>query len=50
MTDRILEAIGELGAAISQSLPSDDQMIMEHVREALRLLHEEWVDRDSEVR
>jgi hypothetical protein len=28
------EIIGHLGAAISQSIPSDDQIIMEHVRAA----------------
>ena len=30
----IINIYGELGAAISQSLPSDDQIIMEHVRAA----------------
>lgn len=28
------DAAGELGAAISQSIPSDDQIIMDHVRKA----------------
>ena len=28
------EIVGHLGAAISQSLPTDDQRIMEHVRAA----------------
>jgi hypothetical protein len=32
------EAIAELGAAISQSIPSDDQIIMGHVRTAHALL------------
>lgn len=35
---QIEQAIGELGAAINQSSPSDDQIIMEHVRSAHRLL------------
>ena len=30
----VIGIYGELGAAISQSLPSDDQIIMEHVRAA----------------
>lgn len=29
-----LEAHGNLGAALSQSLPSDDQIILDHVRTA----------------
>lgn len=39
----INEARGHLGAAIHQSLPSDDKIIMEHVRAAeglLRLIQE----------
>jgi hypothetical protein len=35
---KIEEAIGELGAAINQSSPSDDKIIMDHVRAAHRLL------------
>lgn len=35
----IREAYGNLGAAIAQSLPSDDQIILERVRKALALLH-----------
>ena len=30
----IRQAVGSLGAAIAQSLPSDDQIIMDHVRES----------------
>jgi hypothetical protein len=30
----LLEIIAHLGAAISQSIPTDDQIIMEHVRAA----------------
>lgn len=32
------EALAHLGAAISQSLPSDDQIIMDHVKEAHKLV------------
>jgi hypothetical protein len=41
----VLDACGHLGAAISQSIPTDDQMIMEHVRSAkgqIDLLIERW--------
>lgn len=31
------ELIGHLGAALVQSIPSDDQIIMNHVREAERI-------------
>jgi hypothetical protein len=31
------ELIGHLGAALMQSIPSDDQIIMDHVREAERI-------------
>lgn len=31
----LLEIIGHLGAAVSQSIPEDDQIIMGHVRQAL---------------
>jgi hypothetical protein len=34
----ILEAYGEVGAAAMQSLDSDDQIIMGHVRDAARIL------------
>ena len=43
--DRVLKAMGELGAAITQSLPTDDQVIMDHVRKAHELLQEEWRER-----
>ncbi len=33
----LLEIIAHLGAAISQSIPTDDQIIMEHVRAAHEL-------------
>ncbi len=33
-TDVLLEIIGHLGAALSQALPTDDQIIMGHVRQA----------------
>lgn len=46
-TDRIHEAMGELGAAIAQSLPADDQIIMDHVRKAQSLLEQEWRDREE---
>jgi hypothetical protein len=36
--DEILQAIGHLGAAITQTLPSDDQIIAEHVRDAHKIL------------
>lgn len=32
------EAVGHLGAAIQQSLPSDDQIIMDHVKAAHAIL------------
>jgi hypothetical protein len=31
----LFEAMGHLGAAVTQSIPSDDQIIMGHVRKAL---------------
>ncbi|MDY0242184.1 MAG: hypothetical protein RBR34_08405 [Rhodospirillaceae bacterium] len=34
MTKHIEEAIAHLGAALSQTIPSDDQIIMGHVRDA----------------
>lgn len=34
------EAVGHLGAAISQSASTDDQIIMEHVRAAHALLRD----------
>jgi hypothetical protein len=44
MTDR--EKLGEirahLGAALAQTLPSDDQIIMEHVRESYELAGGEY--------
>jgi len=38
LRELILEIHGHLGAAIIQSLPSDDQIIMGHVREAYAML------------
>ncbi|MFG1399876.1 hypothetical protein [Roseixanthobacter pseudopolyaromaticivorans] len=35
--DDLLKIIGHLGTAEVQSLPSDDQIIMDHVREALEI-------------
>lgn len=37
LNDDLLEIIGHLGAADVQSLPSDDQIIMGHVRDAYTL-------------
>ena len=34
MLDRLLEVYGHLGAALAQSIDSDDQIIMGHVRDA----------------
>lgn len=34
------ELIGHLGAALMQTIPSDDQIIMDHVREAERIAKE----------
>ncbi len=45
--DRILEAMGELGAALVQSVPTDDQIIMDHVRRAHALIEQEWHDRQE---
>ena len=39
MTETIIQrARGHLGSAISQSIPSDDQIIMDHVKAAYELL------------
>jgi hypothetical protein len=38
----VLEASSHLGAAISQSLPTDDQIIMDHVRSAHVILVMLW--------
>ena len=35
--DTLLDIIGRLGAAVAQSGPSDDQIIMDHVKAALVL-------------
>jgi len=35
----MLDALGEVGAADVQSLASDDQIIMGHVRDAASILH-----------
>lgn len=37
---RLEDAIAHLSAALVQSIPSDDQIIMGHVRDALALLRE----------
>jgi septation ring formation regulator EzrA len=36
------EAMGELGAALAQALPSDDQIIIGHVTRAHALITNEW--------
>lgn len=38
MEQLLQAAYGELGAAITQSLPTDDQIIMNHVRSAHAIL------------
>lgn len=38
MKDELLEIYGHLGAALAQSIPSDDQIIMEHVRDAYDII------------
>lgn len=35
--DQLFEIIAHLGAALSQSIPSDDPIIIEHVRDAHHL-------------
>lgn len=40
--DMLESAMGHLGAAITQSLPSDDAIIMEHVRVAHELVTALW--------
>lgn len=47
MADPLYEAMSHLGAALSQSIPSDDHIIMEHVREAHALIQSEWRRRES---
>lgn len=42
-----VEARGHLGAAISQTIPSDDKIIMEHVRAAFKLLDSATNDSES---
>ncbi len=37
MYDRLLEILGELGAATCQMIPSDDRIICDHVRKAEEL-------------
>lgn len=32
--EQLLEIIGHLGAALIQSVPTDDQIIMDHIRDA----------------
>jgi hypothetical protein len=36
--DPLAHAASHLRVALSQSIPSDDQVILDHVREALRIL------------
>lgn len=38
---RLDDAIGHLASAVGQSLPTDDQIIIGHVRDALELLRAE---------
>lgn len=38
----IEDAYGHLGAAIMQSIPEDDQIIMGHVRDAYNILEGVW--------
>lgn len=40
--DPVYEAMSHLGAAIMQSVPEDDQLIMGHVRDAHALLSAAW--------
>ena len=37
---RVHSALGEIDCAISQSIPSDDRIIAEHIQTASRVLHE----------
>src|SRR5690349_8965479 len=41
MSNLVLEAMSELRVALSQSIQSDDQVIVGHVRSALRFLERE---------
>lgn len=48
--ESLLEIIGELGAAIGQSAPSDDPIIMEHIRSAYTqaiALRRSWIAQGS---
>ena len=38
----IYEAMSHLGAALIQTIPSDDQIIMDHVKQAHAILECEW--------
>lgn len=53
MEQKLLDILGELSCAVGQSLPSDDQIIMEHVRTAERkvreLLHEVMSENDHAI-
>lgn len=40
--DALLEIVGHLGAAISQTIPEDDQIIAAHVRQAHALATMLW--------
>ncbi len=41
--NRIQEAASELRVALAQTIPSDDQVIVGHVREALRMLERHFL-------
>jgi hypothetical protein len=43
--DRIEEAFGHLAGALMQAIPSDDQIIIGHMRDAHNLLQAELRDR-----
>ena len=49
MTDRIEEVMGLLGTVVTQSCPSDDQILMNNVREAYTLIKEEWRSRQADL-
>lgn len=40
MNKVLLEVYGHLGAALAQSLPTDDEIIIEHLRQAHEILKE----------
>lgn len=49
-TDMLHEIMGHLGAAVSQSSPSDDQIIMDHVKAAHELVTLLWRAQRDEQR